>query len=116
MATTFRLLWRGKETLAKARAAAVAGLTRGALRIEGAAKAELYPGHGKLTGTLQRAISAEPAREVSPTRVRARVAVKGVPYARAIERRYAYLAEGYRKSKDQVANDVQAALKEAFGG
>lgn len=108
----YRLTWTGPRVLERARAGAVRGLTEAGLRIEGAAKAELYPGHGKRTGTLQRAIAGEPAQAVSPTRVRVRVAVKGVRYARVIERRYGYLRAGYRATKGQIRRIVSEAIKD----
>jgi hypothetical protein len=111
VATPYRLTWNGPDVLAKARRGAVVGLTEVDLRVEAAAKAELYPGHGKLTGTLQRGITGEPAQEVSSTRVRGRVAVKGVPYARVIERRYGYLANGWKKEQGRAGDIVAAAIK-----
>jgi len=46
--------WRGEEVLQKATIAASGGLAEFGLEAEKAAKQELYPGHGYLTGTLQR--------------------------------------------------------------
>jgi len=109
------LTWNGPAILAKARAGAVAGLSEVDLRIEAAAKGELYPGHGKRTGTLQRGIVGEPAEAVSPTLVRGRVAVKGVRYARVIERRYRYLAKGYGAVRPQIAGIVSGRIRQELG-
>lgn len=113
---TLKLTWNGPAILAKARAGAVAGLTEVDQRIEGEAKAELYPGHGLLTGALRRGIVGEEAQAVSATLVRGRVAVKGIPYARVIERRYGYLKNGWRKVRPRAAGIVTARIKEAIGG
>lgn len=115
MPSSYQLTWRGPELLAKARAGAVKGLTEVDQRTEAAAKAELYPGHGLLTGTLRRGIVGEEAREVSATLVRGRVAVKGVPYARVIERRYGYLKAGWEKVRPRAGGIISERIKEAIG-
>lgn len=61
------------------------------------AKQELYPGHGKRTGTLQRSIGTVPAQRRG-LRIVGGVATRGVPYARIIHRRYEYLTRGARKA------------------
>jgi hypothetical protein len=76
-----------KNLKAKLRRAAQATLTEIDLRIEAAAKAELYPGHGKRTGVLQRSITGE-AATVHGSKVRGRVATKGVRYGRRINALY----------------------------
>lgn len=96
--------------------AAAEGLTQADLIIEAGAKAELYPGHGKITGRLQRGIVGEAGAIVSPMLARGRVAVKGVSYARDIERRYGYLTAGYRKAKDRARAAVLARIREAIRG
>lgn len=113
---TYRIDWRGPELLDKARAGAVTGLTELDLRVQASAQAELYPGHGLLTGALRRGVVGEEATAVSDTLVRGRVAVKGIPYARVIERRYGYLAAGWRKEQPQAGTRVSARIKEAIGG
>lgn len=110
------LTWNGPAILAKARAGAITGLTEVDQRTEAAAKAELYPGHGLVTGVLRRGIVGEDAQAVSDTRVRGRVAVKGVPYARVIERRYGYLKKGWEQVRPRAGEIVSAAIKEAIGG
>ena len=61
MTKGFRLDWRGKQTEAAVIAGLIDGLSEIGLRVEAEAKKELYPGHGKVTGTLQRSIhTAEP--------------------------------------------------------
>lgn len=81
-------------------------LTEIDLRIETEAKKELYRGHGKRTGTLQRSIQGAPAT-VQGNRIRGKVGTKGVRYALRIHKRYGYLAEGIKRVRPQV----QAILK-----
>jgi hypothetical protein len=81
-------------------------LTEIDLRIEAEAKAELYPGHGKVTGTLQRSIYGAPGR-VEGEVVRGEVGTKGVPYALRIHKLYGYIAEGLAKVKPLAAGIVR---------
>jgi hypothetical protein len=111
---TYQLTWQGPALLAKAMRGAVQGLSEFDLRAEGEAKQQLYPGHGKITGTLQRAIVGEPAQSISDTRARGRVAVKGVPYARPIERRYGYLRKGLERVKPRGMDIIGRAIREAL--
>jgi len=53
-----RLNWRGKPTQDEVVEILGAALVEIGLRIEGEAKKQLWPSHGKLTGTLQRSIHA----------------------------------------------------------
>jgi len=53
-----RLNWRGPQAENEAICVLSDALIEIGLRIEGEARKELYPGHGKLTGTLQRSIHA----------------------------------------------------------
>lgn len=110
------LTWRGEEILERARQGAVRGLTELDQRIEAGAKAELYPGHGLLTGALRRSIVGEPARVESPTRVVGRVAAKGVRYARRINRRYRYLEAGYGKARPRARDILGRHIKDAING
>lgn len=100
--------WRGAAIAADVTQRLVAALTEIDLRIEAEAKAELYPGHGKLTGTMQRAIVGEPAR-IDGSRVRGRVAVKGVPYAMAMHRRYQYITIGLNRVRPLALDIVRRA-------
>lgn len=111
----YSLTWNGPAILAKARRGAVRGLTEFDLRVEASAKAELYPGHGKRTGFLQRSIVGEAATEASPTTVRGRVAVKGVRYARVIERRYRYLRNGYQTERPRGAEIIGRHIRQELG-
>ena len=52
------LNWRGDQAEDEAVRALSDALIEIGLRIEGEARKELYPGHGKLTGTLQRSVHA----------------------------------------------------------
>lgn len=91
------LTWNGPQVSEAAIAKLTAALDRHNLKIEGKAKAELYPGHGKVTGTLQRSIGANPSRREG-RRIVGSVSTKGVPYARIIHRRYEYLTKGAQKA------------------
>lgn len=90
-----KLTWQGKALSQELIAKLSAALDRHSLKIDAKAKLELYPGHGKLTGTLQRSISANPSR-LEGRRIVGSVSTKGVPYARIIHRRYEYLTKGAR--------------------
>jgi len=94
---TMRILWRGAAVAAEVAAKAQAALDRYDLKIEAGAKAELYPGHGKRTGVLQRSIGIIPAQRQG-LRIVGGVATRGVPYARWVHRRYEYLTQGLRKA------------------
>jgi hypothetical protein len=91
------LKWNGEQTLEAAAARLAPLLDQHTLKIEAKAKAELYPGHGKITGTLQRSIGTTPARREG-RRLIAKIATRGVPYARAIHRRYEYLTRGMQNA------------------
>lgn len=108
MAST--LTWRGAALKRQVGQAAVAAVDEIDLRIEGAAKQELYPGHGKLTGTLQRDIHSDPAR-VDGRRVRGAVGTRRIPYAMALHRRYKYLTIGLRKVQPQTGAILARHLK-----
>lgn len=86
------------------------GVTEIDLRIEAAAKAELYDGHGKVSGNLQRAIAGEVAT-VQGRYVRGRVAVKGIPYAKKIHDRYKYLAVGADKVRPRFGSVIQKHVR-----
>src|SRR5215203_3322470 len=87
------LTWNGRQVTQQITQALVEALTEIDLRIETAAKSELYPGHGKRTGTLQRGIHGAPAR-LDGSKVRGAVGVKGVTYALPVHRRYKYITNG----------------------
>lgn len=91
-----RVKWRGDALKREIAEDCVRGLDEIDLRIEEAAKAELYPGHGKLTGTLQRDIQAQPARWQG-TKVVGRVGTRKLRYAMRIHQRYRYLTIGLEK-------------------
>jgi hypothetical protein len=97
-----KIHWKGNAIKAQFREAAAAALTEIDLRIETAAKRELYPGHGKRTGALQRSIYGEPG-QVSGKRVVGRVGTRGVPYALRMHRRYQYLANGVKTVRPRAA-------------
>lgn len=102
--------WKGKQVAERRARILIDALTEIDLRIEAEAKAELYPGHGKLTGTLQRSITGEPARQDGRV-IRGRIATKGVRYARRIHGLYEYLTRGMRKVKPHVKAIVAVHTK-----
>ena len=109
------LRWNGKQVTAQISQALVEALTEIDLRIETAAKAELYPGHGKLIGTLQRGIHGEKARREG-NRVRGSVGVRGVKYALPVHRRYKYLTKGLEKVRPLAMGIIQKHTKNAGKG
>lgn len=94
---------------------AAEGLTEADLRIQTAAQAELYPGHGVRSGTLRRSISGEPGRVISLIRAEGRVTTRGVPYARIINLRYRYMENGYAKVKSRIKTIVAERMKRRLG-
>lgn len=76
------------------------------MRIEARAKRELYPGHGKLTGTLQRSIHSTPARQQG-SRVVGAVGTEPLPYALKIHLLYRYLLIGLEKTQPQALGIIQ---------
>jgi hypothetical protein len=98
MAASSKLTWRGPQVLARFQNAAVAAITEFDLRVEAAAKAQLYPGHGKLTGNLQRSIVGAPGR-IEGRRVRGYIGTKGVRYALRLHRRYQYLTVALQQER-----------------
>ncbi len=104
------MTWKGPEVRAAIEAAAVDALEEIDLRIETRAKQELYPGHGKLTGTLQRSIQAGPV-VLEEDRVRGKVGTKGVKYAKKIHRRYRYLLVGLAEVKPKAVDILRKHAK-----
>jgi hypothetical protein len=102
--------WLGPEVLAEIARRAADALTEIDQRIESEAKSELRPGHGKRSGTLQRAIQGEPGR-IEGNRVRGRVGVKGVRYALRIHRRYEYITKGFRRVQPKALGILSKHVK-----
>ena len=90
--------FRTKPLTAEVEEKLKAAILKHALKIERRAKKELYPGHGKVSGTLQRSIQAGDNVERVGNRLRVYVRTKGVPYARRIHRLYQYLTKGVEKA------------------
>lgn len=105
-----KLSWRGKEVVAQIAARAADAVTEIDQRIETEAKAELYPGHGKRSGTLQRGIQSDPGR-VEGTIVRGGVAVRGVAYALRIHRLYEYIVVGLRRVQPLAVDILSRHVK-----
>jgi hypothetical protein len=99
-----KIAWKGAALRAKKARQLVQALTEIDQRIETEAKAELYPGHGKRSGTLQRAIAGDAAHEEGD-RIRGSVGVRGVRYALRIHRLYRYISEGLGRVKP-IALDI----------
>ena len=100
------LIWRGDAVQKEIAVRAQAAVDEINLRIEAGAKRELYPGHGRRFGTLQRGIQTEPAR-VEGSRVIGSVGVKGVKYALRIHKLYQYIFKGL----EQVRPQAEAILR-----
>ncbi len=82
------------------------------LRVEGAAKAELYPGHGVRYGTLRRGIMAVPARRQGMRIIGGVGTGAGsVKYAAIIHRKYEYLTKGLKKVIPSVDAIIARNLK-----
>lgn len=96
-----RVNWNGPAWKQKRQTQLQAALTEINLRIEAEAKAELYPGHGKITGRLQRSITAD-APVQSGNRLTGRIATKGVRYGRRINRLYRFFPIAIRRVRGQV--------------
>jgi hypothetical protein len=105
-----KLTWRGPQVRAEIARRCAEALTEIDLRIETEAKAELYPGHGKVTGNLQRSIQGAPGR-IEGKRVRGKVGTKGVRYARRIHRLYTYLIVGFRRVQPQAGAIVEKHVR-----
>lgn len=115
MKTLHRLLWKGDLVKQAAVRAAINAITEIDGRIETEAKRELYPGHGKRSGTLQRSIQGQPG-VLDGDRVRGRVGTKGVRYALIIHKRYNYIVEGLQKVKPNTAAILGKHLKKELKG
>lgn len=76
------------------------------MRIEARAKAELYPGHGKITGTLQRSIHSTPARHRAGV-VLGAVGTEPLSYALKIHARYRYLIVGLNHVRPHALGIVE---------
>ncbi len=99
-----QLNWRGAEVLKSIASQMIDAVNEIDGRIEAESKKELYPGHGKRSGVLQRGIQAIPAY-LEGTKVRGGVGVKGVRYALRIHARYQYIVNGLERVKPQI-NDI----------
>lgn len=106
------LTWNGRQVTQAISQALIAALTEIDQRIETQAKSELYQGHGKLTGTLQRGIHGAAAR-LDGTRVRGAVGVRGVKYALPIHRRYKYITNGLETVRPQVLGIIKKHIARA---
>src|SRR5687768_7679026 len=103
-----KLQWRGPQVLEELTAKAAEAVDEIDLRIESFAKQELYPGHGKVTGTLQRSITTKPARRQGMKVVGA--VGSNLKYARRIHFMYFYITEGLAKVQPLVPGIVQRKM------
>lgn len=106
-----KLTWLGDQIREKIATAAIEAVDEINGRIATAAMAELVPGHGKRTGTLQRDIQTTPARR-EDMRVIGAVGNSQVTkaYALVIQRRYEYLTNGFAAVKPQSRSILQRHL------
>lgn len=125
MPKSYTLKWYGRKSQQEVEQAVTLFLQQWALGVEGAAKEQLYPGHGVITGTLRRSIhAADPdynwpgddlmpdestpergGQSVSPAKKGSKLVVSvgsGMVYARVIEKKYHYLANALRKMLDEA--------------
>lgn len=106
-----RIQWRGDRLKVEKTKRLVSALTEIDLRIETEAKKELYPGHGKRSGTLQRSIQGEPA-SVEGNKVKGRVGTKGVRYALRIHKRYGYIVKGLEQVRPKALDIIRKHAKQ----
>lgn len=95
--SAMKLTWKGVTVVETLTAQLTAKLDQYQQRVVQAAKAELRPGRGKLSGRLQASIESERASIVGG-RIRGRVRTQGVPYAKIIHDRYGYITKGVEKA------------------
>ena len=128
------LKWHGDEVKKEFVEGLKSGLLEFGFNHEREAKAQLYFGHGKASGTLQRSIHAasphydfaqddEPPSENSPERsgtgggaelVGDKVIIKvgsGMIYAARIERLYNYIRNGHERAKNTLMPALEKHLK-----
>lgn len=105
-----RLNWRGQQVLQEIARRAADAVTEIDQRIEARAKAELYPSHGKRSGTLQRGVQGDVGR-VEGNVVKGKVGVKGVRYALRIHRLYNYIIVALNEIKPQAAGILSKHVK-----
>ena len=124
------LNWKGAETRAKVVAAIVSGLGEFGLKHETAAKGQLQPGHGVLTGTLRRSIHSAatqydfagddlPPTTTSPDRGGQEVVLQeeggrvtvvvgsGMIYARKMEELYGYMQNSHNQILPQLIPTIE---------
>lgn len=104
-----QLEWNGPTVLADIAQRAANGLHQFDLRLESGAKRELYPGHGKVTGTLQRSIQAFPIEQRGNV-LRGGVGTRGVPYAKEIHDRYRYIVVVFERLKGRALDIIAEAV------
>lgn len=102
--------WKGKQVFVARAKELICVLDDLNAQIQREAKAELYPGHGYLTGALQQSISVKPARQ-DGNRIVGQVETRGIRYAWRIHGRYQYLTQGWRKVKPHAGATVRTYLK-----
>ena len=106
---TRRVTWHGDKFLRrieKAQREAIDETTGAAVLV---AQADLYPGHGLITGILQGSIHAEQAQRRG-SRIVGRWGSFDVVYAGPIERRYGYLRKAADAEYPKLAKRIKANL------
>lgn len=107
---SFKLTWQGPQVVNAIATRAMRGLDQIDLRIEARAKAELYPGHGKRTGVLQRSVQAMPVQRRGLKLVGS-VGTKGVRYALRLHRRYRYIVVGLNSVRGAAPGILASAVR-----
>jgi hypothetical protein len=104
-----RVIWHGKEFMRRVERASRGALDETAAASVLVAQADLYPGHGLITGILQGSIQARAARQTR----RGQLATWGsfdVNYAGPIERRYGYLRKAMDVENPKIARRIEDRL------
>ena len=102
--------WKGDEVYNQIAQGAVDAITEIDQRIEARAKAELYLGHGKRSGNLQRSIQGETGR-LQGTEAKGKVGTKGVKYALRIHFLYEYIIKGLEEVRPQAPAILRKFIK-----
>lgn len=136
MSSNVSLDWRGADVYKTVAHVVLSGLTQFAGEHETAAKARVYPNHGKITGTYQRSIHYAPPTynfggdnvrpsPSSPDRsgqggsakrngdIVSIVVGSGMVYARKLENLYSPIMGGYRQVEKRLPEILESKAREA---
>ena len=104
------VVWHGDQVTDEIARRLTRALDQVNLRIERRAKQELYPGHGKLTGTLQRSIHTLPARREG-NKIGGAVG-SNIVYAKRIHRFYFYIVIAFNAVQPQALDIVREHIRD----